>query len=87
MAVVRISDYEIGKSVTFDTAEESEKLSAYLKAQLEDNPALEEKNEDERWITKIMHGGIGVVDGNGDRSYHVSVIKEIGDIPSDLTNY
>jgi hypothetical protein len=85
MAVVRVSEYGMGKSVTFDVMEESEKLSAYLKAQLENNPALEDMNEDERVIIKIMHGGIGVVDmGDGRRTYHVSSYNAIGDIPSDL---
>jgi hypothetical protein len=85
MAVVRIGNYEIGKSVTFDTVEESEKLSAYLKAQLENNPALDDMDEDERVIVKIMHGGIGVIDVNGSRTYSVSSYKAIGDIPEDLS--
>jgi hypothetical protein len=87
MAVLRVSEYEIGNSVTFNTVEECEKLSAYLKLQLEDNSALDEMDENDAAIIKIMHGGIGVIDVNGSRTYHVSSYKKIGDIPLDLTNY
>lgn len=87
MAVVRVSNYSIGKSVTFNTVEECEKLSAYLKLQLEDNSVLDEMDENDAAIIRIMHGGIGVIDVNGSRTYHVSSYNEIGDIPLDLTNY
>ena len=84
MSVIRTFTTDIGTTVTFDTVEESEKLSAYLKEQLVDHPALEAMDEDERYIASIMHGAIGVFDITKTRTYCVSALAIIGTGPSDL---
>lgn len=87
MAVVRTSNYGDTQSVTFDTVEEAEKLSAYLKEQLVGHPILEDIDDDtERQIYSLMHGGIGVMQFNSnERIYVVSAFKLFGEIPEDLT--
>ena len=87
MAVVRKSDYDGTQSVTFNTADEAEKLSAYLKEQLVGHPFLEDiENNNERVLYSMYHGGIGVVQfGDNEREFVVSALKLFGTIPDDLT--
>ena len=87
MAVVRTSNYNDTQSVTFDTMDEAERLSAYLKEQLVGHPILEDIEDDnERQIYSLMHGGIGVMQFNdNERIYVVSAFKLFGEIPDDLS--
>jgi hypothetical protein len=87
MAVVRTSNYDGTQSVTFNTADEAEKLSAYLKEQLVGHPFLEDiENNNERVLYSMYHGGIGVVQfGDDEREFVVSALNLFGTIPDDLT--
>lgn len=88
MAVVRTSNYDGTQSVTFNTADEAEKLSAYLKEQLVGHPFLEDiENDNERILYSMYHGGIGVVQfGDNKREFVVSALNLFGKIPEDLTS-
>lgn len=82
MSVIRTLTTDIGTTVTFDTVEEAEGLSAYLKKQLVDHPALKAMDEGARCIVDVMHGGIGVFDIAKTRTYAVSALNVIGVGPS-----